>query len=230
MKKILILIIILGTLVPSIIFCQKNRLSIYTGLFHEYFDGSPMLNINNHSDKSGFLKDRLYNSYGIIYQREINSKSFLSATSNILNREWSYVFSQHLTNVISNRNYISFNINYGRKLPFSEKFNFTYGGGIDYRIGNESIAIWYHYFPTVDGFEMHYLSRRLNDIGLNLRTGLEFTPIKWLTLYTKFNFLGFIFLKDKESIRVLQNGWGFEKYPYRFDLSWRFGIGINFGK
>ena len=224
MKKTTILLMILGILIPSIIFCQKNRISIYTGLFHEYFDGSPMLNVNYHSEERGFLKDRLYNSYGIEYLRKFNPKSQISIGVSGIVQGWRYMYSNNITNVISLRKFFTVNVNYERILPLFNKINFTYGGGINYRRGVESVLVWYYYS------EASSVSRGLNDFGLNVRTGIEYTPLKWLTLYTKFNFIGFVYFDHRETIKDLQDVYGYKKYPHPFDLSWRFGIGFNFGK
>ena len=223
MKKTTILLMVLGALVPSIIFCQKNRMSIYTGLFHEYFDGSPMLNVNYHSDESGFLRDRLYNSYGIEYLRILNSKSQISIEASGIARGWSYMYSNSITNVVSGRKFFTVNVNYERILPLSNKINFTYGGGINYRRGSEGIVVSYYL-----KYDVGSVSRFINDFGLNVRTGIEYTPLKWLTLYTKFNFIGFVYFDHRETINKLQDVYGYEKYPNRFDMSWRFGVGFNF--
>lgn len=231
MKKVTIVIMILGTIVPSIIFSQKNRISIYTGLFHEYFDGSPMLNTNYHSEGSGFLADRFYNSYGIEYIRKLNSKSQISIEVSGIARGWRYMYPNYTTNVVSGRKFFTVNTTYERWLQISDKFNFTYGGGINYRRGSESVVVSYYIFNANNGLShSNAVSRMLNDIGLNIRTGIEYTPLKWLTLYTKLNLIGFVYFDHRETIDQLQNVYGYEDYPNWFDLSWRFGVGFNFGK
>jgi hypothetical protein len=70
--------------------------------------------------------------------------------------------------------------------------------------------------------------REVGDIGLNARAGIEYSPLKWLTLYSKFDFIGFVYLHNKKAIQELQGLYGYDNYPHRFDLSWRFRIGFNF--
>lgn len=227
-KKVL-LIMILGATAPSI-FAQKNRISIYTGLFHNYFDGSPMLNINYHSDEWGFFKNRFYSSFGIAYQRELDSKSGIYLDIDYRTNEWRYALVDLNTNVIDSREYVTANVGYKRNHMLSKNVNIMYGGGINFRRGHESIILSYGYFYAIDAYHPNYRSRNVNDFGLNIKTGIEYTPIKWLTLYTKFNLIGFFFFDDRKTIKLLQEVYGYEKYPNWFDLSWRFGVGFNFGK
>ena len=227
MIKRILIILILGATAPSII-AQKNRLSLYSGLFHNYFDGSPMLNINYHSDGWSFFKNRFYSSFGIAFQRELASKSVLNAEIDYLTNNWSYVIADLKKNAIYSREYLSINIGYKRSYKLIEKLSLIYGGGINYRRGYESIVVSYGKFFGFDTYHPNYISRNVNDFGLNIKSGLEYTPVKWFTLYSEFNFIGLLFFDNRETIELLQDGYGYENYPNRFDLSWRFGIGINF--
>jgi hypothetical protein len=66
-------------------------------------------------------------------------------------------------------------------------------------------------------------------------TGIEYTPIKWITLFTNFDFLGIAYLGAEDvygnnAADFYKVKFDLKNIPSRYDLSWRFGIGINFGK
>ncbi|PKR80606.1 hypothetical protein CW751_09540 [Brumimicrobium salinarum] len=231
MLKKSLFILLVGLLASTITIAQKNRISIYSGLFHNYFDGSPMLNVNYHSDEWGFFKNRFFSSFGIAYQRKLNSKSSIYIDVDYRTNEWKHIFPNLETNAVQARENVTANLGYKRNFMLSKKFNFIYGGGINFRRGHESILVSYGKFIGTDFYHSNSVSRNVNDFGLNIRTGIEYTPVKWLTLYSKFNLIGFFFLDDRETIDLLQRdyeGYGYSEYPHRFDLSWRFGVGFNF--
>src|SRR5690554_72426 len=231
MLKKPLFILLFGLLASDITIAQKNRLSLYSGLFHNYFDGSPMLNINYHSDEWGILKNRFYSSFGIAFQREFNSKSSITGEIDYRTNYWEYVLADLKTNLVDSREYLTVNVGYNKNYKVSEKIDIIFGGGINFRRGYESIVVSYGKFIGFDTYHPNLISRNVNDFGLNIKTGIEYTPVKWLTLYSSFNLFGFFFLDDSETIELLQRdyeGYGYVEYPHRFDLSWRFGVGINF--
>ncbi len=206
----------------------KNRITLQTGLFHCFFDGTPMINTNYRNKYEPFRK-LLYSSFGGQFRRQLNTK-------NAVLLEYMYHKSSYLNvitelkNAITEIKYNTINATYERCLPIS-KFNLTYGGGLNYRIGNESILVDYlpHYN---DANQVYYepikKSRKLNDFGINMRAGIEYTPSKWLTIFSKVDLLGFLYLSNKTVIKEIQQDYHMNNYPRRFDLSWRFGIGYNF--
>src|SRR5690554_6121289 len=231
MLKKPLFILLFGLLASDITIAQKNRLSLYSGLFHNYFDGSPMLNINYHSDEWGILKNRFYSSFGIAFQRELNTKSVIYSEIDYRTNNMSSVIADLNTNAIYGREYMALNVGYIRSCKIFENLDIIYGGGINFRRGYESIVVSYGKFIGFDTYHPNLISRNVNDFGLNIKTGIEYTPVKWLTLYSSFNLFGFFFLDDSETIELLQRdyeGYGYVEYPHRFDLSWRFGVGINF--
>lgn len=228
--RILTLLILAVLCTPNNTFAQNNnRLSIQTGLFHCFFDDSPLLNIKNTNKVNKPFNGLLYNSVGLQYKRKLNIKNSISFEYMYYNETYLNVHPNLLKNVVSNRNYNTFNVTYERVYPIS-KFNVTYGGGVNYRSGRESIVVNYGYFYSIGFWESLIETRSVNDIGVNLRVGFEYSPLKWLTIYSKFDCLSFIYINDKKSIRRLQDVYDYKEYPRHFDLSWRFGIGFNFGK
>jgi len=88
MRITVITILILCVCTPSIIFGQnKNRISLQSGLFHAFFDGTPIVNsepinqskrIQTRAILSNVFHGVLNDSRGISYQRVLNKKSALS--------------------------------------------------------------------------------------------------------------------------------------------------------
>lgn len=232
MSKFSSILLILGTIFPSILFSQSNnRLSIQTGLFHSFFDESPILNTNYRNEVAKPFNGLFYNSLGLQYMRKLNTKSTLSIEYMNYYEGYENIFPNLLKNTVFSRSYNTFNITYERNLPFS-KFTLTYGGGLNYRQGMESIVVNYGLYSFTNNtyHELLLETRILNDIGLNLRAGIEYTPLPWLTLFTKFDLIGFLYLNSKQAIEEIQQDYNYKNYPHRLDLSWRFGLGFNFGK
>lgn len=233
MRRFILIFLVFGAIAPNTLFCQlKNRIDLQTGLIHHYFDDSPIMNTNYTNKGRGVLGGLLYNSVGLQYNRKLNTKNSISFGYMYYHENYWNVHPKLLKNVVSNRSYNTFNVTYERYLFLNHFLLFTYGSGINYRKGSESVVVNYGYFPSLNSYESLLETRIINDIGVNFRTGIEYSPLKWLTLFTKFDIIGFIYMNDKEAIERLKdsNGYNYEKYPHRFDLSWRFGIGFNFGK
>lgn len=213
---------------------KMNRISFQTGLFHYFFDKAPILNINYlypESTLNNPFRGFFISSIGIQYKRRLNKKSALSLE--YLSFRNSY--TKHLDDfesgdffnlpppLVYQRLFSTVTINYLRIQKISSKIDFTYGIGINYRNGVETIII------SKGVFDLHLESSRKNDLGINTFVSIDYTPIPWLTLYSKFDFLGLFYLHDKKSVERFKS---YSKmpnyYPSRFDLSFRLGIGVNF--
>lgn len=243
MRARITILLMLGAFAPSIILAQtKNRISLQTGLFHSFFDGTPVVNstptnptkrIKNYRILTNLLHGTLNDSRGINYERQLNPKSSISVEYMFLDA--GYDFDETFNNssvkpLISGRNIRFVNINYSRKANLSEKFDLKYGGGFNYCWGWEQL---YHYTLLNGWGEPRYYAYKRNDYGLNGRFGIEYTPIKWLTLYSNVDFLGIVYLgaetNDGDMVKdYYKEKFGLKNIPSRYDLSWRFGIGFNF--
>ena len=82
MRKLMLFLFVLGALTPSTTFGQgKNRISIQTGLFHCFFDGSTALDVDsNEGEKTinNLCGGRLNDTRGIQYQRLLYNKFAVS--------------------------------------------------------------------------------------------------------------------------------------------------------
>lgn len=112
----LLMTIVLGAFAPSTIFSQNNRVSIHSGLFHSFFDGSPILNTNYLNKGNKPFNGLFYNSLGIQYERKLNSKSSLSFEYNYYYEIYENIYPNFLTNTVFKRENNSFNLNYNRIL------------------------------------------------------------------------------------------------------------------
>lgn len=231
MKQLFLVILVFGAIAPNTILCQSNNsIMLQSGLLHSFFDGSPMMNTKYTNEERGVFNGLLFNSVGLQFARRLNSKNSISFGYLYYSEYYWNVHPNLLKNVVTMRNYNTFNITYERNHFLNQSFSLTYGSGINYRNGSESVVVNYGYFPSLNSYEPLLETRKINDIGINLRTGLEYSPLKWLTLYTKFDLIGFAYLNDKKAIERLKdsNSYNYKEYPHRFDLSWNFGIGFNF--
>lgn len=224
----LLMTIVLGAFAPSTIFSQNNRVSIHSGLFHSFFDGSPILNTNYLNKGNKPFNGLFYNSLGIQYERKLNSKSSLSFEYNYYYEIYENIYPNFLTNTVFKRENNSFNLNYNRILSINNWLDIKYGGGLNYRHGRESVVVGYYEFPYLGGHEILVEPRLQNDLGVNIRGGIDYHPLPWLTLFSNFDLIGFVYLDDKKAINRIQDAYDYNKYPHRFDLSWRFGMGFNF--
>lgn len=237
MKWFITILLIVGAIAPTILFAQnKNRISIQTGLFHYFFDQTPIVNSMQNPNKrtvNNLLGGVLLDSKGIQYQRMINVNS--SVSIEYMNLSATYEAGKgiipEIDPILSSRNIKKINISYLRNLKLVDKLYFEYGGGINYCWGYESIYLYSHWAGW--GLEPRYKGYYRNDFGLNLRIGIEYSPVKWLTLYTNLDFLGIIYLGAKDidgnnAFNYYKEKYGRTNLPSRYDLSLRFGIGFNF--
>jgi hypothetical protein len=131
-------------------------------------------------------------------------------------------------NQVSERLFNTATLNYNRFLSLNDKISFVYGVGLNYRFGQENVVVNYGYFPYLDLYEPLTEVTKRSDYGINVLGGIEYSPLKWFTLYSKLDFLGFVYLSDKQSREKLQNVYGMNGSPSRFDLSLKIGMGFNF--
>ena len=238
MRQLKMYCIILGALcAPSIIFCQKdNRISLQTGVIHNFFDGSSLINKNLNQAKrrpKNLFGGALNDSRGIQFQRSLNSRSSISAEYTGLDAAYDYVevFNNASVKPVVYARFLKFaNITYLRNISIANKFRFIYGVGINYVWGFESI---YHYTYFNGWGEPRFYGYHRTDFGLNARTGIEYSPIDWMTIYTHVDFLGIVYSGARDSWGNYAEKWYEEKFgltniPSRYDLSLNIGIGFNF--
>lgn len=224
----------LAVFAANMVFSQNNSIGVQIGLFHYFFDDSPILNVNYPSSSKNDIFGGLFiNSVGLRYTRKINSRSQIDFELQSFRER----YTKHTTTekiirpVVGWRNFSTIGTNYFRVKPIHDKFNIVYGGGLYFRHGSETIIISRFPIGNFNGqtvYELLVESIKRNDIGINLSSGVEFIPKKWLTLYSKIDLLGFVYLNDKSKAKKMKEIYNAPQFPSRFDLSLKFGVGFNF--
>lgn len=225
----IVILIILGALsAPSIVFCQtKNSISVQTGLMHCFFDGSPLMNVKYSSKAIKPFNGVLINSVGLRYERRLKNQYSISVEFMNFFEGYTKTFEEQMKNQVYERAFNTLNINCNREIKLKDKISFVYGGGIDYRYGQEVIIVNYSYFSNLGYESLNEVTKR-SDFGINIFGGIKYTPLNWFTLYTKVDFLGFVYMADRQAYQKLKNIYGMNNYPNRFDLSLKLGVSFNF--
>jgi len=217
---------------------SENSIFFQTGMFHLFFDKTPVINTHKmvHGNApqnmfGGYLND----SWGIMYERHISGKSYISAE--YMNLDTKYFTGDLLTQskpFVIARSIKIINLNYNRKVPIYKSTYLVFGSGINYIWGTGQLFL--ENSCTVFGCNSNILRYKLSDIGLNFRVGIEYDILDWLTIYSNINFIGVIYSGSKngkggvKTEKYLSDNYGLHNIPSRLDLSLRFGIGFNFGK
>ena len=218
----------LGVYVPNIVFGQpKNRISLQTGLMHCFFDGSPLINIRYPQMEVKPFNGVLINSVGLRFERKLKNNYTISADFMNFFEGYTKTFEEHKVNQVYDRLYNTATVNINRFLSINRTFNFVFGGGLNYRFGQENIIVNYGYFGGF-GYESLAEVAKRSDFGINLLGGIEYSPIKYVTLFSKIDFLGFVYMTDKESREKLKSVYDMKNFPSPFDLSLKLGAGFNF--
>jgi hypothetical protein len=227
--------ILLGVLcTSSSIFAQdKNRITLQTGLFHCFFDGSPLMNTNYQSKGAKPFNGLLINSLGIQYRRAINEKSAFSVDYDYFEEGYRKYYGMYPTYepMIGTRSWLTVKFNYIRILPLNDRFDFVYGGGINFRSGREVIIITNGIIGSIHGepaYESLVIPVGRNDIGLNAFAGLDYSPLKWLTFSSRIDFLSSIIMYKTDGRQKMKDVYDSPQFPSRYDLSFNLGVGFNF--
>lgn len=236
-KKTFFFLILFAALAANRTFAQSNSLRLQMGVFHCFFDKTPMLNVNYLGKHNVFdvFGGFFLNSNGLEYVRSLSPREalsfeFVSYRQNYNKHTRMYPFTERL---VGWRYFTTGGVNYVRKIELQEKLSFTYGGGVHFRHGSESIIVNKHPLGYDEngnplGYELNLVTLQRNDFAINLSTGIEYTPKKWLTLYSKIDLLSFVYVHDRGTAKLLKEVYDTPQYPSRFDLSLKFGIGFNF--
>lgn len=220
---------ILGTLsVPSIVFCQtKNRISVQTGLMHCFFDGSPLMNIKYPTKTEKPFNSILINSVGLDFSRKIKEKYNLSIEAMYFFEGYRKNYIEHNIKIIGDRGFMTFIIKLNKIQDLNQKWSLVYGAGLGLRFGHESVLI--NFGQIAPGYwESQSINVNRSDIGTNVFGGIEYKILDKISIYSKLDFLGFIYLNDKNAKKKLEDTYNIYGFPTRFDLSLKLGIGFNF--
>ena len=234
--KSLVFLIVLGAIVaPNHSIAQKqfrHRIALQTGLFHYFFDESPILNINYRAKvRPNLFNALLLNSLGITYTFCLNEKSNLSVEYSSFREiylKYHNTFEDHP--VVESRFFKTFGLFYTREEKISKRFEFLYGAGVNYRIGSETVILDRHAFgpPGSGMYELSVDVVQRRDIGLNAFTGVNFEISPRFYCYSKVDFLSFVYFGDKKQKEKFEEVYTAPQFPTRFDLSLKLGVGVKF--
>lgn len=212
---------------------QLNSLRFQSGLVHCFFDGTPLI---NGYPKNYHESQLLYKSFGIEYQRILKNQIRLQADLSYFVHMYKFYDKTILINGVPDSTFIEMQrvfadlqFSFLRNKSLNKTLAFQYGIGPTLRIGS------YLYRPedVVEVPNTNYSGMSCIDIGMNTKAELAYTPVKWFTLFSQVNLAGMLFRVGSPfgptpsplnlSTKPLQMN-----FPSRFDLSLRFGVGINF--
>jgi hypothetical protein len=229
MRTTLIFALILQCSIQCPLFAQsKNQLSIQTGLFHRFLDGAPLMNVGQYRTpwNNIFLE-----SYGLQYQRKLNTSQFLAFSLSGYSNYCVWMNEKDSKLNVSSRTFATLVGTFSNSKSLSEKIDLKYGGGINFRMMIYSLD-GYSDVSTLINVENYYDGTQFQ-MGTHGQISLNYNPLTWLTLYTQFNAEGYLFSNNfgtnwsKQAFDDFTYKKDF-KFPSRFDLSLRFGVGINF--
>jgi hypothetical protein len=205
----------------------NNRLSFQTGLFHYFFDESRLMNTGQYT----WYKPSIFNSsFSVNYQYQMPTKRLVNFE--IMQYRNGYVYPTTNPDLfrVDYRSNREINVCFLTPKILHQKINLCYGFGPSMRFSSfyqDTISInqgWVNSLP--DQYSRFY-------IGANGRISLEYSPIKWVTLFTQMQLSTYVYSRSASysSFKIeFSPYFKPEKFyfPSRFDLSLRFGIGINF--
>jgi hypothetical protein len=210
----------------------NNRLSFQTGLFHYFFDDSRLMNTGKYQwlEPSASKPATFNSSFSVNYQHQMPTKRLVNFE--ISNYKKGYVYPTSDPDLIkfkfrSNRD---LNVCFLTAKTLQPKLNLCYGAGPSMRF-----SFYYQDTASISQPSLNFITNEFSQfsLGANSRISLEYSPVKWLTLFTQMQFAAFVYVRNGS---FFSNKLLFDPYfkpaqfnvPSRFDLSLRFGAGINF--
>lgn len=208
------------TLVMNIGHSQsKNAISIQSGVFHSYFDRTPLMNFNYTSRDQGLFHGIFLGSNGLRYSYDLNKKSSISLEATRLGSSYKKYRYEHQFGDIGSRVLNTFGINYNRNVALTEKAQFQFGAGISYRNGN----VYQYTVPSPSSYaHTHYES----NFGLSTFLGFRYYLNQTFSMYSLLDFRSVVYYVNHEELNA--NPQFHPGYPNRFDLSLKVGLSVHF--
>lgn len=223
---------LLTCFVQSQLLAQRNSLRFQSGLVHCSFDDIPLFNLKNANyDESQFLNA----SFGVQYQRILKNQiklqtDFLWYAHTFKTVDRVILFDNQPRNIYETKSkfYTDLQFCFLKSTPLHKTMAFNYGLGPVLRF-----ASYTYYEPQVIPSCFGPPTTNSLDVGINARAEIAYSPVKWLIIFSQLNFIGFMYRFDnpfgsKPEPLILNDSPLQLNFPSRFDLSLRFGVGINF--
>jgi hypothetical protein len=198
---------------------SKHSVSFQSGIFHSYFDQTPLMNFNYTSKEQGIFHGVFLGSNGLSYSYGLNQRSCVSAEATRLARRYDKNRYSHQFGDIDKRIISTYSIKYIRNVALNEKVQFQYGAGISYRNGNV-----YQYTVPSPLTYTHMFNE--SNFGMSTLIGFRYYLNQKFSLYTLFDFRSVLYFVNHEELNAnpeLHPG-----YPNRFDLSLKLGLSFHF--
>ena len=203
----------------------QHQIGIQSGAFHYFFDIAPIKT----DSEDGLSKL----SYGLQYQYQKSSKKLISAQYNYLfdAKKWS---NDAMTEKYLNyRRMQELNVVFSNQNQLYKKLNWTYGVGPTLRkewFALDTIAV-----PITNSlpYDIHLYQSHQLQLGMKGQISINYTPFKWLTLYSQLQLSGYLLSRQigANYNDQLISDFGFQQrinFPSRFHSSLTFGLGFNF--
>ena len=218
--------------VQSQLLAQRNSIRFQSGLVHCSFDGIPLFNLENANyDENQFLNA----SFGVQYQRIFKNQiklqtDFLLYAHSFKTVDQVILFDNQPRNIYETKSkfYTDLQFCFLKSTPLHKTLAFNYGLGPVLRL-----ASYVYQEPEVILSCFGPPTTNCLDIGANARAEIAYSPIKWFTIFSQLNFVGFIYRFDDpfgpKPDPLIVNASQYQlNFPSRFDLSLRVGVGFNF--
>lgn len=196
---------------------SKHSISLQSGIFHSYFDQTPLMNFNYTSKDQGIFHGVFLGSNGLNYSYGLNQRSNVSLEAIRLASNYQKYRYDYQMGDVAKRVLITFCIKYNRETAITEKTQFIYGAGVSYRKGFEEI----HLGPTPWQY-----SSQINQFNLGLTTllGLQHQLNKSFSIYSILDLRTILLNMDDK----FKNPRLYSNYPSLFDLSLKLGFSFHF--
>jgi hypothetical protein len=200
----------------------QHQISIQPVAFSFFFDSSPI--------RTNLFVYTPSRAYGLQYQYQKPNNKLISAQYNIIEEfnEW-YDESSNLQ-CTRRRTIKEVNVVFSSQKQLINKVYWTYGAGPTVRSHNYIFTTWDGIIQPMNVAE--YQSNQLQ-LGAKGLTAINYTPFKWITLYSQLNFSGYLLGKpifrnnNTDFINDFVGNKPFN-FPSRLYSSLTFGVGINF--
>lgn len=229
MIKLTYIIILFGTILAQNIFAQDRTISVHYDPMHYFFFENDIYSKRTDTDLSHVpFYNLVPKAFGIEYTKGLNEKSRLGIELNYFRNFYNQHYQGKVHSpVIGYHHWLTLGVNYSREKLLSDKFNFRFGGGVNYRYGWENIIIARIPLTQFGGFEILSESGLKSDFGINAFGQIDYSFSKKWFVYSKVDFLGFFYLMDREFVNRMKNDYDLPHYPTRLDLSLKVGIGVR---
>ncbi len=198
---------------------SRHTISIQSGVFHSFFDNTPLMNINYTSKDQGLFHGVFLGSAGLSYAYALNQKSSIAFEACRLSQLYLKFKDQHMLGDMQSRMLRTYSLNYNRNLALNQKTSFILGAGISYRNGSVTQYTGKAPLPYTHNYKE-------SNFGVNTFTGFRYNFCKNFSLYSILDLRTILYYVNHEELNEFPEL--HPNYPNRFDLSLKVGLSFHF--